>query len=106
MDYTGFSGRVFQCHRGIKNTPKLAKHSRKLCVFCLWHVSDYSSCGKQYLLLCMICMRKECSKKTSVVKNFNKAEPQANYIFIVTHICKGVIMFKGCQVPYVDNGKI
>lgn len=46
-------------------------------------------CGKKCLLLCMICMRKECSKRTSVVKNF-KAEPQEKCMFIFTHIYKKV----------------
>lgn len=54
----------------------------------------------------MMCMRKECNKKTSVVKNFNKAEPRENCMFVFTHICKRAITFKGCRVPYADNGKI
>lgn len=35
----------------------------------------------------MICMRKECSKRTSVVKNF-KAEPQEKCMFMFTYICE------------------
>lgn len=38
---------------------------------------------------------KRVQQENPIVKNFNKAEPQGNYVSIVTPICEGVIMFKG-----------